>query len=88
MLVIETTGLEAILGGLSRNAPSSDARVVTERYRVLPDGKTMEGRIAIEDEKCLTRDIQLSIGLRRTEPGTELVLFPCDVEASRQHLHD
>ena len=29
--VIETTGFAATLGGLSRNAPSSDARVVTER---------------------------------------------------------
>ena len=85
-LVIETSGLAATLGGLSRNAPASDARVVTERYRVLPDGDSIEGQIVIEDEKFLTRTIQLPVRLRRAEPGTEIVLFPCDKEAARRHL--
>ncbi len=85
-LVIETTALTATLGGLSRNAPSSDARVVTERYRVLPGGDAMEGQITIEDEKFLTRAVQLGLRLRRPEAGTRLVLFPCDPVAARRHL--
>ena len=87
-LVIRTVGAAPTSGGLSRNAPSSDARVVTESYRVLPGGDTIEGRIAIEDEKFLTRPLRLSLRLRRAEPGVELVLFPCDLEASRRHLPD
>lgn len=31
-LVIETTTLAAVIGGLSRNAPASNARTVTEQY--------------------------------------------------------
>lgn len=85
-LVIQTTHLAAMPGGLSRNAPSSDARVVTERYRILDGGDAMEGRITIEDERFLTQAIELTVRLERAEPGTELVLFPCDLEASRRHL--
>ncbi len=85
-LVIETTRLSATLGGLSGNAPASDARVVTERYRVLPDGNAIEGAITVEDEKFLTRPLQMSVRLRRAEPGAEIVLFPCDKKASRRHL--
>lgn len=84
--VIRTVGATSAFGGISRNAPSSDARVVTERYRVLADGDSMEGRITIEDAKFLTRPLELSVRLRRAEPGVELVLFPCDLEASRRHL--
>lgn len=86
VLVIETTALAPTLGGLSRNAPSSDARVVTERYRVLPEGRVMEGHITIEDRKYLTQPLELSVRLRRAQPGVEIVLFPCDVEAARRHL--
>ena len=85
-LVIRTAGATPAFGGISRNAPSSDARVVTERYRVLADGDSMAGRITIEDAKFLTRPLELSVHLRRAEPGVELVLFPCDLEASRRHL--
>lgn len=46
----------------------------------------MEGEITIKDEKFLNRPLQLPVRLRRTEPGTELMLFPCDIEAARQHL--
>ena len=87
-LVIETTALAPIWGGLSRNAPSSDARTVTETYRVHADGLRMVGEIVIRDPKYLRRDLELTVELRRTEPGVELVLFPCDLEASRRHLDD
>lgn len=86
VLVIRTVDAAPAFGGISRNAPSSDARVVTERYRVLGGGDSMEGRITIEDAKFLTRPLELSVRLRRAEPGVELVLFPCDLEASRRHL--
>jgi len=86
-LVVKTTGLTATFGGLSRNAPSSDARVVTERYQLLEDG-TMELQIAIEDEKFLTQPLQMPVRIQRAEPGAELILFPCDVEAARRHLED
>ena len=85
-LVIRTVGAKPAFGGISRNAPSSDARVVTERYRVLGDGDSMAGRITIEDANFLTRPLELSVRLRRAEPGVELMLFPCDLEASRRHL--
>ena len=85
-LVIETAGLAATLGGLGRNAPSSDARRVTEHYRLLPGGDSLEGQITIADEKFLTRPLQLRVRLRRPEPTAELVLFPCDPEAARRHL--
>ncbi|MDE0103321.1 MAG: hypothetical protein OXN89_13160 [Bryobacterales bacterium] len=85
-LVIRTMALAATLGGLSRNAPSSDARVVTERYRILPDGSGIGGQITIEDEKFLTRPIRLPLRLTRPEPDAELILFPCDPEAARRHL--
>ena len=85
-LEIETTALAATLGGLNRNAPSSDARVVFERYRLLPGGNAIEGLITIRDDKFLIRPIRLPVFLRRPEPGTELVLFPCDIEAARRHL--
>lgn len=85
-LVIRTVGAAPAFGGISRNAPSSDARVVTERYRVLADRNSMEGRLTIKDAKFLTRPLDLFVRLRRAEPGVELVVFPCDVEASRRHL--
>ncbi len=86
-LVITTTHLAPTLGGLSRNAPSSDARVVTERYRVLRDGEAMQGQMTIEDSKFLVRPVRLEVRLRRPEDGAELVLFPCSVEAARRHLN-
>ena len=85
-LVIETSLLAAMPGGLSRNAPGSDARVVTERYTLSEDGNSMHGRITIHDPKFLTRDINLEVKLVRAEPGTEIVFFPCDIESSRRDL--
>ena len=85
-LVITTKAFTPVWGGLSRNAPSSDARIVIERYRLSTDKQMIEGQLTIKDEKFLTRDLNLSVRLRRAEPGTELVLFPCDLDATRRHL--
>ena len=85
-LVIRTTALAPIWGGLSRNAPASDAREIEERYRLTPDGRSMHGVMVIEDPKYLRRQIELEVTLERTAPGIELHLFPCDLEASRRHL--
>ena len=66
-----------MLGGLSRNAPSSDARVVTDRYRVSEYGGTLRVSLLIEDEKFLTRGrptlvriSALQILLPSWDPGT------------------
>ncbi len=85
-LFIRTSALAPIWGGLSRNAPASDARVIEERYRISEDGQRMEGVMVIEDSKYLRRQLELEVTLVRTAPGTELHLFPCDLEASRRHL--
>ncbi len=69
-LVIRTVGATPAFGGISRNAPSSDARVVTERYRVLVDGDAMEGRITIEDAKGYSnRLIPVVVGDRDRLPN-------------------
>ena len=85
-LVIETAKLAATIGGLSRNAPSSDQRVVVERYALAADGNTLTGQMTINDAKYLTRPLTLPVTMERAEEGTELVTFPCDVESSRRHL--
>lgn len=82
-VTIETTGLAPAWGGLARNAPSSDARIVRETYRL--DGPdTLRGQIEIEDAKYLNHPLRLSVTLHRAKAATEIVTFPCDLEASRR----
>ncbi|XOV90631.1 MAG: hypothetical protein ACFHX7_12285 [Pseudomonadota bacterium] len=85
-LTITTTALAPSWGGLSRNAPSSNARIVTERYTLSEDGQSITGTLTIEDKNFLQRTIELPLRLRRADAGTELVLFPCSIEASQRHL--
>lgn len=86
MVRIETSNLTQAIGGLARNAPGSDARSVSEVYQLSADGQTMTGWITIHDPKFLTRDINLTVTLQRAPEGTELVTFPCDIEASQRYL--
>ena len=86
VLTITTTHMKASLGALSRNAPGSDARAVTERYWLSDDGDGINGEITVEDPVFLTQAIRLRINLVRTPEGTEVLGFPCDPEASRRHL--
>ena len=86
MLTITTTHMKASLGALSRNAPGSDARSVTERYWLSEDGRGINGEIAVEDPVFLARAIRLRVNLVRAPEGTEVLGFPCDPEASRRHL--
>ena len=85
-LTITTTHMKASLGALSRNAPGSDARSVTERYWLSDDGAGINGEITVEDPVFLTQAIRLRINLVRAPEGTEVLGFPCDPEASRRHL--
>ena len=86
VLTITTTGMKASLGALSRNAPGSDARAVTERYWLADAGAGINGEITVEDPVFLTQAIRLRINLVRAPEGTEVLGFPCDPEASRRHL--
>lgn len=86
VLTITTTHMKASLGALSRNAPGSDARSVTERYWLPENGEDINGEITVEDPVFLTRAIRLRINLVRAPEGTEVLGFPCDPEASRRHL--
>lgn len=82
-LVIETANLAEAWGGLGRNAPGSDARIIRETYR-LTDRNTMQGLIEIEDAKFLTEPLRLPIRLERQLAGIEIVDFPCDIEAAQR----
>ena len=81
-LTIVTTGDKGHIGGLGRNAPSSDERVVVERYTLSADGQSMTGQMTIRDPKYLTGQLVLPLSLSRTPAGTTMEIFPCDIEAS------
>jgi len=85
-LTIVTTHMKASLGALSRNAPGSEARTVTERYRLSPDQQSLNGTITVEDPRYLTQPLMLKVRLVRAPEGTEIVSFPCDVAASQRYL--
>ncbi|MEZ5937745.1 MAG: hypothetical protein R3C52_05945 [Hyphomonadaceae bacterium] len=82
-LTIETTDLAETWGGLGRAAPGSDARVITETYRLV-DADTIEGTIEVRDPKFLTRTLRLPVTLKRQPEGTEIVDFPCDIEVAQR----
>jgi hypothetical protein len=86
-LVIETTNLSATPGGLARNAPSSDARTVVERYRLSPDKDTLYGEMTLTDVKYLTQPLTLHVTLHRQPEGTTIETFPCSIEAARSYLN-
>src|SRR5262249_28081147 len=82
-LTIETANLNAEWGGLGRNAPGSDVRVVRETYRLV-DRDTIEGWITVSDAKYLRQELRLPVTLKRQPAGTEIVDFPCDPEVAKQ----
>ncbi len=82
-LTIETANLSAGWGGLGRNAPGSDQRVVRETYRLV-DNDTIEGVIEITDPLYLTQVLRMPVTLKRQPAGTEIVDFPCDIEVSKR----
>ena len=86
VLRITTTHMKASLGALSRNAPGSDARSVTERYWLSDNGQGINGEITVDDPVFLSRSITLRVNLVRAPDRTEVLGFPCDPEASRRHL--
>ena len=86
VLTITTTHMKASLGALSRNAPGSDARSVTERYWLPENGGRINGEITVRDPVFLTQEIRLRTNLVRAPEGAEVVGFPCDPEASRRYL--
>jgi hypothetical protein len=85
-LVIETTNLTAMAGGLGRNAPGSDARTVVERYRLSPDKQTLDGEITLNDPKYLTRPMMLHVAMTKQPEGTKIETFPCSIESARDYL--
>lgn len=84
--VIRTTHLKATAGGLARNAPASDARVVEERYRLADDGKALTGRMTISDSKYLTHPLHIPIYKTKAPEGTKVESFPCSLESARSYL--
>lgn len=86
MLVIETADLAATPGGLGRNAPSSDARMVVERYRLSPDRNTLYGEITMTDPKYLTQPITVYATMQRQPAGTKIEIAPCSIEAAQDYL--
>lgn len=86
VLTITTARFTAGLGALSRNAPGSAQRVVTERYRLADDGQSMTLEMTVEDPLYLTQPVTLRRMLRRAPAGTTIESFPCDVEASQRDL--
>lgn len=87
-LVIETTNYTASLGGLARNAPGSDARTVTERYRLSDDGRSLVGEMTLDDPRYLTHPLTRPLRLARAEEGATVEFFPCSVEAAQDYLDD
>lgn len=85
-LTITTTGDAGHIGGLGRNAPSSDERVVVERYTLSADGQSMTGQMIIRDPKYLNGQLVLPLALTRAPAGTTMEIFPCDIEASHYDL--
>ncbi len=85
-LVIETTDLTAMPGGLGRNAPGSDARTVVERYRLSPDKQMLNGDLTISDPKYLTRPIMIRARMTRQPAGTEIPSIPCSIDSARAYL--
>jgi hypothetical protein len=82
-LTIETGNLSEEWGGLGRNAPGSDQRTIKETYRLI-DKDTIEGVIEINDPLYLTQQLRMPVRLKRQPAGTEIVEFPCDVEAAQR----
>ncbi|GEM_PF-2036042 len=86
-LVIETGNLSAVAGGLARNAPGSESRSVTERYRLSPDGRTLIGEITVRDPQYLTQSVTRPVRLVRADPDTEIEIFPCSTESAQRYLN-
>jgi hypothetical protein len=89
-LTIETANLNAGWGGLGRNAPGSDQRVVRESYRLV-DADTIEGVIEVTDPLYLTQTLRMPVTLKRQPAGTVIEDFPCDIEVSQrdyQYIRD
>jgi hypothetical protein len=82
-LTIETANLNAEWGGLGRNAPGSEARIVRETYRLV-DKDTIEGEITLSDTRYLKQDLHLPVVLKRQPAGTQIVDFPCDEEVAKR----
>lgn len=85
-LIITTNNMKASLGGLSRNAPGSDQRSVTERYDLSPDGQALTGNITVRDPVFLQQDITLNVTLTRAPADMEIPVVRCSVEASQRYL--
>ena len=86
VFVIRTTHLAATGGGLARNAPASDARVVEERYRLAADGNSLVANLTITDSKYLTQPTHPRAHLTRAPQGTTVESFPCSVEGAQSYL--
>ncbi len=87
VLTVTTSKLTASPGTLARNAPGSEKRTITEVYRLASHGRRITGTITIEDPLYLTKEIATSLTLVRAPEGTQLVSFPCDIEASQRYLN-
>lgn len=82
-LSIETANLNAEWGGLGRNAPGSDQRVVRETYRLI-DRDTIQGEIIVSDPRYLKQDLRMPVVLKRQPAGAQIVDFPCDEEVAKR----
>lgn len=85
ILEIETIGFSETVWGLGRGAPSSDQKVVRERYEVSQDGNRMNVEYWFEDPVYLAEP-QHVVGEMLRKPGYVMVPWDCDAKAARRHV--
>jgi hypothetical protein len=86
-LVVETTNFKEHPMGLSMSLPGSTRKVLTERFRLGPDRKSLIYSGVIEDPVYLSRPVEWS-GQWQYRPNMPHSNEKCDVEVARKFLGD
>jgi hypothetical protein len=84
-LVVSVIGLKPSTWLDSAGLPHSDELALTERFRVVAGGKTLEARLHIDDPATYTRPWDALLRFKRLPPGTRIAE---DVCLERLRLND
>lgn len=87
MLVFETTRFTPAKWGIARGVDSSDAKRISARFELQPDGRAINFSYEITDSIYLTGPVTRT-GVMLKQPDREFIDEPCDPEISSLHLND
>ena len=85
VLEIDTRHFSETVWGLGRGAPSSDQKVLFERYALSDDGMRLDVEYWVEDSVYLTERVTGS-GEMFLKSGYEMQEWDCDPGAASRHI--